>query len=97
MCRDSKTGVLRELIQKDFWYQYHVSNPLVGTKNFNKKQFCMSYKSYFEVIYKVKLHEMFYPWSDNKPAVKHGCQPSSLELLLLRFLQYLGRGWSFDT
>ncbi len=39
---------------------------------------------------------MFYRWSENKPAVQHGCQPAPMELLLLGCLRYLGRGWSFD-
>ena len=56
-------------------------------------RFCMLYPSYKELLDQIKSNNRFERWCGHK---WNGKKSSSLELLLLGSLRYLGRGWTFD-
>ena len=96
---DPVTRQQRQFGPKDTaWYFNYVSNPKPGNKKFEKKfrrRFCCSYKSFLKHLEEVKSSELFKAWAEGYCTVA-GKASSHIELLVLRSLRYLGRGWCFD-
>ena len=80
------------------WYRAYVNNFLLDeADSFKAKKFwnsfCMPYPSYKDLLHQINYDNRFEGWCGHKWNNK---QSSSVELLLLGLLRYLGRGWTFD-
>lgn len=95
--RDPTTGEIIEVTPhiSTLYQTYVVSPDLQSTKFVNRfrRRFRCSYQNYTKLFFVVNNNPMFKLWK-NKDAA--GRNPSTLELLVLGALRYLGRGWTFD-
>ena len=77
------------------WYLLYISREPRSKKDKNlfRKRFCLSYNSFKKLLNEVKQHELFSRWL-NKDAAGDSAVP--IDLLLLGFLRYVGRGFTLD-
>ena len=81
------------------WYRAYVNNFLFDeadsftAKKF-RNRFCLPYPSYKDLLHQIKSVNRFKRWCGHKWNDK---KSSSVELLLLGLLRYLGRGWTFNV
>ncbi len=98
--KDTKDGPLCQITPEEFgWYRAYVNNFLLDeADSFMAKKFwnrfCMPYPSYKELLDQIKSDNRSERWCGHKWDSK---KSSSVELLLLGSLKYLGRGWTFDN
>ena len=59
-----------------------------------RNRFCLPYPSYKDLLHQIKSVNRFKRWCGHKWNDK---KSSSVELLLLGLLRYLGRGWTFNV
>jgi hypothetical protein len=95
--RSSEDGPLEVIIpQESCWYAMYVSNLYIEqSEKLRAKfrsQFRLPYPNYNELLDAVQVDPLFVRWCGEK----YGKKSSSIELLLLGSLRYLGRGWTFD-
>jgi hypothetical protein len=80
------------------WYFLYVGNKLLDDDITLQRQFRnrfrMTYQSFMDLVEMCKASDIFSVWCQRKE--KNNKQSSSVELLLLGSLRYLGRGWTFD-
>jgi len=84
--------------KKMFWYQYYILNG----KNLDAKaqkqirrRFCLPYKQFNELLHQLEGSERFLRWKKGTTDC-FGDPSSTMCLLVLGALRYLGRGWTFD-
>ena len=77
------------------WYMLYVNREPQGKKEKNlfRKRFRLSYNAYKKLLQDIRTQEHFKRWT-NTEAV--GSPPVPIELLLLGFLRYVGRGFTLD-
>eukprot|EP00816_Leptocylindrus_hargravesii_P002830 CAMPEP_0196815854 /NCGR_PEP_ID=MMETSP1362-20130617/52339_1 /TAXON_ID=163516 /ORGANISM="Leptocylindrus danicus, Strain CCMP1856" /LENGTH=449 /DNA_ID=CAMNT_0042192989 /DNA_START=265 /DNA_END=1614 /DNA_ORIENTATION=- len=59
-----------------------------------RRRFRMPYQAWQDLVDDCRKSELFERWNDSTDAIGLSC--TSLELLVLGTLRYLGRGWTFD-
>ena len=97
--KDTKDGPLCVISpEESSWYRAYVNNFLLDksdsfmAKKF-RNRFCLPYPSYKDLLHQIKSDNRFERWRGHK---WNGNKSSSVELLRLGSLRYLGRGWLFD-
>ena len=78
------------------WYGNYVQNPSPDNPAWAKQfrtRFRLPYSEYLKLVDEVKESPMFNKWTNTTHKVTH--TTTSVELLILCCLRYLGRGWTF--
>ncbi len=95
---DSSGQITTITPQMSTWYFLYVGNKLLDNDITLQRQFRnrfrMTYQSFTDLVEMCKASDIFAVWCQRKE--KNNKQSSSVELLLLGSLRYLGRGWTFD-
>ena len=81
------------------WHQNYIQNPQPNSLTWNTlfhNHFRLPYSSYLELLRECKSSSLFNQWGTDKVNGYNKKPSSSIELLLLAALRYLGRGWTFD-
>ena len=81
-----------------YWYKNYVLFPNLESPAFQvtfRRRIRLPHHSFLSLLKKVSTSPLFQRWDLNKMR-HHINQTSSLSLLLLGTLRYLGRGWNFD-
>ena len=82
---------LRVMTPKDtVLFKLYIEPPILGTV-INRFRLC--HQSFLDLLDEIQQHKLFERWN-NPDSV--GYPPSSVALLLLGTLRYLGRAWTFD-
>ena len=87
---------LRVMTPKDtVWFKLYIEPPILGTvmRKLFRNRFRLYHQSFLDLLDEIQQHKLFERWN-NPDSV--GLPPSSVALLLLRALRYLGRAWTFD-
>ena len=80
--------------KKTFWFLIYLKHPEVGDPYFQKlfrNRFRLPHQNFLELLADIKLHPLFKRWMHKRVDTD-----TTLGLLLLGSLRYLGRGWTFD-
>jgi len=98
--KGTEDGPLEIILPEDsLWYKAYVSNFLMlepessMAKKF-RERFRLPYPNFLQLVVSVSESELFDRWCGHNSNNK---QASSIELLVLGSLRYLGRGWTFDN
>jgi hypothetical protein len=97
--KDTEDGPLCVITPEESgWYRAYVNNFLLEepdsfmAKKF-RNRFRLPYPSYKDLLHQITSDNRFERWCGHK---WNGKKSSSVQLLLLGTLRYLGRGWTFD-
>ena len=89
--------VMKKEIYFSAWYQKYIKDPKIDDSTVMKvfrRRFRMPYQAWQDLVNDCRKSKLFERWNDKTDAIGLSC--SSLELLVLGTLRYLGRGWTFD-
>lgn len=95
-CRSSDGTLIPVGPTTSTWFNTYVQNPTLEDSKFHylfRRRFRCSYDSFLKLYDLVKQDDLFLRWQVTDAAFR---EPSSLQLMLLGALRYLGRGWTFD-
>jgi len=97
--KDTEDGPLEIILPEDsLWYKAYVSiflmlEPESSIAKKFRERFRLPYTNFLQLVASVSKSKLFDRWCGHKSNIK---QASPIELLVLRSLQYLGCGWTFD-
>ena len=77
------------------WYKLYIEQPSNDdhTLKLFQRRFRLTHSSYLDLLNDIKQHDLFSQWVNCDMC---GSEPSSIALLLLGTLRYLGRAHTFD-